>query len=213
MLVSDWVCGYISCSWIGDNYNFSDKVSINELALLLGEDKTIYHWVNRKKIYLLIKQEVFRVFIILKTKIYSIKTCLFPLNEENIHLIVGTKSKIFLTRQLLFEFQHVLCTWACHVKTTLIKKETKFSSYLRKSRRERLQSHTWPTASKYMTKYLRISSNIRNHSHFLIYEENLFSFYQCSKQVYLLIVQRNNNRKTACVYITWSQLVTGVKYS
>ncbi len=38
------------------------------------------------------------------------------------------------------------------------KKENNFSSYIRKSRRERLQSHIWLTASSYMTKYLRISS-------------------------------------------------------
>jgi hypothetical protein len=52
-------------------------VSINALAFLLGEDKAIYHWVNRKKIYLLIKQEVFRVFTIFEIKIYPIKTWFF----------------------------------------------------------------------------------------------------------------------------------------
>ncbi len=41
---------------------------------------------------------------------------------------------------------------------TLKKRETQFSSYIRKSRRERLQSHIWLTASSYMTKFLRISS-------------------------------------------------------
>ncbi len=41
----------------------------------------------------------------------------------------------------------------------LIKKKTKFSSYIRKSRRERL--HIILTASSYMTKHLRISSYIR----------------------------------------------------
>ncbi len=51
---------------------------------------------------------------------------------------------------------------------TLIKKENKFSSYRTKSRRERLQSHIWLTASSYITKYLRISSYIRKP--FLIYD-------------------------------------------
>jgi len=109
------------------------------------------------------------------------------------------------------------CTWGCHVKATLIKKKTKFSSYLRKSRRERLQSHIWLTVSSYMTKYLRISSYMTLQpfpSEFpYIWGKFYFHFYQCSKQVYLLIIQRNNNHKTACVYITWSQSVTGVKHS
>ncbi len=48
------------------------------------------------------------------------------------------------------------------------KKITKFSSYIRKSRRERLKSHIWLTASWYMTEYLRISSYIRKP--FLIYD-------------------------------------------
>ncbi len=48
------------------------------------------------------------------------------------------------------------------------KKKTKFSSYLSKSRKERLQSHIQLTASSYMTKYLRIPSYIRKP--FLIYD-------------------------------------------
>ncbi len=70
------------------------------------------------------------------------------------------------------------------------KKEKKIFSHLRKSRRERLQSHIWLTASSYMTKYLHIFSYIRKF--FLIYDfatapiwislymrKILFSFYQC----------------------------------
>ena len=48
---------------------------------------------------------------------------------------------------------------------TLLKKN---SSYIRKFRREQLQSHIWLTASSYMVKYLRISSYIRRP--FLIYD-------------------------------------------
>ncbi len=48
--------------------------------------------------------------------------------------------------------------FSCH---TLIKNITKFSSYIRKFRRDRVQSRIWPTASPYITK-LRISSDIRN---------------------------------------------------
>ncbi len=69
----------------------------------------------------------------------------------------------------------------------LIKKKIKFSSYIRKFRRERLQSHRWVTASSNMTKYLRISSYIRKPFLiydfstaplwiFFIYEENLIFF-------------------------------------
>jgi hypothetical protein len=53
------------------------------------------------------------------------------------------------------------------VITALIKKKIKFSSYMRKFRREQLQSHLRLTASSYMTKYWRISSYIRKP--FLIY--------------------------------------------
>ncbi len=45
------------------------------------------------------------------------------------------------------------------------KKKIKFSSYIRKSRRERLQSHIWLTVFSYMTKYCRISSYIRKPFH------------------------------------------------
>ncbi len=59
------------------------------------------------------------------------------------------------------------------------KKITKFSSYIRKSRREQLQSHKWLTASLYMTKYMRISSYIKKT--FIVYDfataSIWFSFY------------------------------------
>ncbi len=45
--------------------------------------------------------------------------------------------------------------------STLKKKKSMFSSYIRKFRVEQLQSHKWLTASSYMGKYLRISSYIR----------------------------------------------------
>ncbi len=51
---------------------------------------------------------------------------------------------------------------------TLIKKKTKFSSYILKFIWEQLQSHIWLTASSYIGKYLRISSYIRKP--FLIYD-------------------------------------------
>ncbi len=61
----------------------------------------------------------------------------------------------------------------------MMKKKTKFSTYIRKSRRERLQSHIWLTASWYMTKILRISHILlcnRSHLNFLIFGENFISF-------------------------------------
>ena len=45
--------------------------------------------------------------------------------------------------------------------STLIKKKIKFSSHIRKFRREQLQSYIWLTASSYMVKYLRISPYTR----------------------------------------------------
>ncbi len=65
------------------------------------------------------------------------------------------------------------------------KKKIKFSSYIRKFGMEQLQSHIWLTASSYMTKYLRISSNIRKPfliydfatAPFLIYVENFIFFF------------------------------------
>ncbi len=52
-------------------------------------------------------------------------------------------------------------------ENALIKKKIKFSSYIRKFRWDRLQSHIWPTASSYIVEYFRISSYIRKP--FLIY--------------------------------------------
>ncbi len=70
---------------------------------------------------------------------------------------------------------------------TMIKKNTKFFSYLKKSRRKRLQSHIWLKASSYLIIYLRISSYItkpfliwlsnRSHLNFLMYEENFILFF------------------------------------
>ncbi len=51
---------------------------------------------------------------------------------------------------------------------TLIKKKIKFSSYIRKFRREQLQRHILLKASAYVGKYLLISSCIRKP--FLIYD-------------------------------------------
>ncbi len=52
----------------------------------------------------------------------------------------------------------------------LIKKEIKFSSFIRNSEElgATLQSHIWLAASSYMVKYLRISSRVRKP--FLIYD-------------------------------------------
>ncbi len=66
--------------------------------------------------------------------------------------------------------QKIATPWQLYMTITLIKKNKKFFSYIRKSRRERLQSHIWIwlMASSYMTKYLCISSFIRKP--FLIYD-------------------------------------------
>jgi hypothetical protein len=57
---------------------------------------------------------------------------------------------------------HTACPWSRYpsARYTLIKKKIKFSSYIRKLNRDRLQSHKWLTASSYIVKYLRISSYI-----------------------------------------------------
>ncbi len=47
------------------------------------------------------------------------------------------------------------------VQITLIKNKIKFSSYIRKFRRERLPIHIWTTASSNMTKCLHISSYLQ----------------------------------------------------
>jgi hypothetical protein len=72
---------------------------------------------------------------------------------------------------------------------TPIKTKIKFSSYIRKFRRERLQNHMWLKGFSNMTKYLPISSHIMKpfliymtlqpRLNFLIYKENLLFFYQC----------------------------------
>ena len=67
-------------------------------------------------------------------------------------------------------YMRSICTvpWEAGQHATLIKKETKFSSYIRKFRMEQLQSHIRLTASSFMEKYLRISSYIRKP--FLIFD-------------------------------------------
>ncbi len=57
-----------------------------------------------------------------------------------------------------------------------------FVSYLRKFRREQLQSHIWLTASSYMTKYLRISSYMQlfPSKSLYIWGKSYFLFYQCA---------------------------------
>ncbi len=62
--------------------------------------------------------------------------------------------------------EKVVCTFPSYI--TLLKKKRKFTSYIRKFRRDRVQSHVWLTGSPNMTKYLHISSYIRKL--FLIYD-------------------------------------------
>ncbi len=81
-------------------------------------------------------------------------------------------SKSLTKRSSLSDQNDLSYDYCLSLPTSLLytdkKKKQKSSSYLRKSRRERLQSHTGLTATSYMTKYLRISSYIRKH--FLIYD-------------------------------------------
>ncbi len=68
----------------------------------------------------------------------------------------------------------VFFMWIC----TLIKKKTKFPSYIRKSRREQLQSHMWPTASSYMT--LQPLPSEFPYTYFYLYKDIFTSFFQCT---------------------------------
>ncbi len=88
---------------------------------------------------------------------------------------------------LYFPFKGMLgLCW--NTTVTLIKRKIKFSTHIRKFRRERLQSHLWLMASSYKTKYLRIFSYIRkpflilwlrnrSYLNFLKYEENFLFFF------------------------------------
>jgi hypothetical protein len=58
--------------------------------------------------------------------------------------------------------------WKEYLRTPILIKKNRISSYIRKFRRDRLQSHIWQTASSYATKYLPISSKIWKP--FLIYD-------------------------------------------
>jgi hypothetical protein len=71
-----------------------------------------------------------------------------------------------LTPYLTYNTSVPLIDW-CIVYTDK-KKKIKFSSYIRKFRRERLHSHIWLRASSNMTKYLCISLYIRKP--FLLYD-------------------------------------------
>jgi hypothetical protein len=68
------------------------------------------------------------------------------------------------------EWQNTTAVVTDYRGSALIKKQIKFSSYMRKFTMEQLQlqRHIWLTASPYMVKYLRISSYIRKPS--LIYD-------------------------------------------
>ncbi len=68
---------------------------------------------------------------------------------------------IFLIRSYCIHIYNV-----CKVDT-VIKKKTKFSTYIRKSRREQLQSHIWLTAYSYMTKYCAFPRTIGSLSSYM----------------------------------------------
>jgi hypothetical protein len=71
-------------------------------------------------------------------------------------VLEAERVRLALLQEKIKEVLTMLRTLNAMVRT-LIKKKIKFSSYIRKSRREQLQR----TASSCMTKYLRISSYIR----------------------------------------------------
>jgi hypothetical protein len=73
-----------------------------------------------------------------------------------------------LPLSLLPLFPLLLANFKRLSQDTLIKKKIKFSSYIRKFRMEKLQSHICLTASSNMRTYLAISSYIRKP--FLIYD-------------------------------------------
>jgi hypothetical protein len=80
-----------------------------------------------------------------------------------------------LPLKLTLMLVHISCFILCPIlfldglqEAALLIKKINFSSYIRKFRRDRLQSHIWRTASSYIVKYLRISSYIRKP--FLIYD-------------------------------------------
>ncbi len=79
--------------------------------------------------------------------------------------------------------------------TTLIKRKTKFSSYIRKFRWDRVQSHIWGRASQYMRKCEKFSPCMRRA--LVIYDFALdppefpyiwgkfyFIFYQCIRDIF-----------------------------
>ncbi len=92
-------------------------------------------------------------------RVYGIFTLFYPWHTVLLYVLYSSRSH-FLGRQV-----PVL---KCLSHSTLIKKNIKYSLYIRKFRVEQLQSHIWLTASSYMGKYLRISSYIRKS--FLIYD-------------------------------------------
>ncbi len=63
---------------------------------------------------------------------------------------------------LIFEVTYVCPIWVLYlIPTTLIKKKTDFSSYIRKFRWDRVQSHIWRRASQYMKKCANFSLYIK----------------------------------------------------
>ncbi len=104
-----------------------------------------------------------------------------------------------------------------HLKSALIKKKIKFSSYIRKFSTEQLQSHIWLMVSSYLVKYF---------AHFIIgspssymtlqpipsefpyiWEKFCFLLYQCEVLYFFMIhfdkVSQNWKEKLTCTIDPW----------
>jgi hypothetical protein len=141
------------------------------------------------------------------------RDAIFPSRDLNIPVSSGTRASVwswninynpaflvvifFKSDEWYINRKWYVCQSKPSSEATLIKKKRKLSSYIRKFRRDRLQNHTWQTASSQMVNYLHISSYFRKP--FLIYDfaldpiwislyfrKTFFSFFQCTFLVYLV---------------------------
>ncbi len=119
----------------------------------------------------------------------------FATSPQKTHICTTSHTQKQLNKKEVY--CRLYSTWLCTLNNfflncyTLIKNKIKFSTYKRKFRRDRVQSHIWLTAFPYMTKYLCIFPYIGSpssymtlhpiHSEFPYISGNFFFlFYQCT---------------------------------
>jgi hypothetical protein len=112
----------------------------------------------------------FQIYVIALEEAFKKRNFNTSVNLLCTSVILSVSSIFFLFHFFFLSLPFLLVLFLTeYTYSTLIKKKTKFSSYIRKSKRERL------SASSYLTKYLPLPSEFPD-----IWGKLYFLFYQCS---------------------------------